>query len=328
MGRQLLILLGGDPNQTESSKLLLDDGDLRTLYESLVLTRVVDQACTDLQQSGELGFYISAMPAAASSAGAAIALEDGDWLFPSYRDLGAYLARGGQLEDLLAQVWGVEGDLVRGRQLPGQGGLPDGRFVPPSGTVGASISQAAGVAHGMQLRQAPNVAMAIFGRGAMDQGSFLTGLATSVRHQAPAIFLCRTRGTERPTALQRAAGLGLETALVDGSDCLAVAQTVATARRRALAGEGPVFIEAVLEPESAERDPARRFRGFVEHRGLWDAQREEDFNRRSESRVLDAIETVRGRPPLSSATMLEDVWAQSPWMLQEQSTRLRGGADD
>ena len=322
MGRQLLSLLGGDPEQTDSSKLLLDDAALRALYETLVLTRVFERTCVDLHQSGELGFYVPALPAAASSAGVAIALHEADWLFPSYRDTAAFFARGGQLDDLLAQLLGVEGDPVRGRQLPGHGGIADGGFVPPSGIVGANIPQAAGVARAMQLRRDTAVAVAVFGHGATEQGSFLTGLSSAVRHQAPAIFICRTGGTERPTVLQRASGMGVETALVDGTDALAIVQTVATARQRALDGAGPTVVEAVIEAEAAERDPIGRFRAFVEYRGLWDAQREEDFIARSETRVIDALEEVRSRPPVAGDAILQDVWADEPWMLQEQRARL------
>lgn len=328
MGRQLLSLLGADPGQTDSGKLLLDDGALRALYETLVLTRVLERSCLELHQNGELGFYVPALPAAASSAGAAIALREGDWLFPSYRDTAAFLARGGQLDDLLAQLLGVEGDPVRGRQLPGHGGIADGGFVPPSGVVGANVPQAAGVARAMQLRGDAAVALAIFGHGATQQGSFLTGLGSAVRHSAPAIFICRTGGTERPTVLQRASGLGVDTELVDGTDCLAMAQTVMMARRRALSGDGPTLIEAVIEPEAAERDPIGRFRAFVEYRGLWDAQREDDFIARSETRVIDALEEVRSRQPVPPVTMLEDVWADDPWMLQEQRARLEGRGND
>jgi len=323
MGRQLLSLLSADPGSTEAAEVLLDDEQLRALYETLTLARVLDEACVRLYQDGRIGFFVPSLPAAASSAAAAIALQDGDWLFPSFRDAAAYLARGGRIDGFLAQVLGAEGDLVRGRQLPGHGSLPGGRFVAPSGAAGTQIQHAAGVALAMQVRGDAQVALAIFGPAAVAQGSFHTGLNAAVRHQVPAIFLCRTRGTEHPPVAARGESYGLQTALVDGADCLAVANAVVNARKQALDAGGPTLIEAVMESGELEQDAAGRLRAFVEHRGLWDAEREDAFIRRCQDRVHDALETVEKAGPVSAGTLLQDVWASKPWMLQEQEARLQ-----
>ena len=143
----------------------------------------------------------------------------------------------------------------------------------------------------------------------------------------PAIFLCRTLGTEIPSVVTRGTGYGMETALVDGTDCLAVANAVATGRAHAIAGGGPTLIEAVADGAELEQDAAGRLRGFVEHRGLWDAEREENFVRRCQDRVLDALEAVESAAPVSPDDLLHDVWAEQPWMLQDQTSRLKEGGD-
>lgn len=322
MGRQLLSLLSADPESTEAAKVLLEDEQLRPLYETLTLTRVLDETCARLHRQGRVGFFVPSLPAAASSAAAAIALHDGDWLFPSFRDAAAYLARGGRIDDFLAQLLSAEGDPLKGRQLPGHGSAPGGRFVAPSGVAGTQIQHAAGVALAMQLRGDEQIALAIFGPSAVAQGAFHTGLNAAVRQRVPAIFLCRTLGTEHPPIAARASGYGLDSELVDGTDCLAVANSVATARTRAIEGGGPTLIEAVIDPAELEQDAAGRLRGFVEHRGLWDAEREEAFVQRCQDRVLDALEAVENAGPVGAEDILQDVWAEQPWMLQEQSARL------
>ncbi len=322
MGRQLLSLLSADPESTEASQLLVDDGQLRALYETLTLTRILEDTAARLHGEGRVGFFVPSLPAAASSAAAAIALQDGDWLFPSFRDTAAYLARGGRIDDYLAQLLGAASDPLMGRQLPGHGSLPAGRFVAPSGAAGTQIQQAAGVALGMKLRGQEQVALAIFGPAAVAQGAFHTGINAAVRHQAPAIFLCRTLGSEQPPVAGRGEGYGLGTELVDGRDCLAVANAVARARQQAIAGGGPILIEAVVDGDELEQDAAGRLRGFVEHRGLWDAEREEAFVQRCKDRVLDALEVVESAGPGSAEGLLDHVWAARPWMLQEQARHL------
>ena len=105
MGHQLLTLLDQDPDKTQVE---LDDASLRSLYEALLLTRLLDASCVQLQGEGRVGFYVPSLPAAASSAGAAVALAGNDWLFPSFRDAAAFVARGGTVDQFLAQVLGSE----------------------------------------------------------------------------------------------------------------------------------------------------------------------------------------------------------------------------
>jgi 2-oxoisovalerate dehydrogenase E1 component alpha subunit len=194
--------------------------------------------------------------------------------------------------------------------------------VAPSGATGTQIQHAAGVALAMRLRGDEQVAVAIFGPDAVGQGAFHTGLADAVRHRVPAIFLCRTLGTEYPPVAERGEGYGLKTELVDGTDCLAVGNAVTTARALAIEGGGPTLIEAVVAGGEHEQDAAGRLRAFVEYRGLWEAEREEAFVRRCQDRVLDALETAEGAGPATGEDVLQDVWAEQPWMLQEQAARL------
>jgi TPP-dependent pyruvate/acetoin dehydrogenase alpha subunit len=65
----------------------------------------------------------------------------------------------------------------------------------------------------------------------------------------------------------------------------------------------------------------------VEHRGLWDAEREEDFVRRCQDRVLDALELAENAESMSQDGLLCDVWAEQPWMLQAQASSLKEGGD-
>jgi TPP-dependent pyruvate/acetoin dehydrogenase alpha subunit len=311
MGHQLLTLLDQDPDKTQVE---LDDASLRSLYEALLLTRLLDASCVQLQGEGRVGFYVPSLPAAASSAGAAVALAGNDWLFPSFRDAAAFVARGGTVDQFLAQVLGSEGDLVKGRQLPGHGSLPNGRFVSVSGLAGAQLQQAAGVALAMQCRGDDAVSLALFGPAAAEQAGFSAALLAAARHELPLVLVYRSRVGAQPLAVA-----AMPTTRVDGEDCLAVANEVRKARSRAAEGGGPALIEAVVsDADTGEADPVSRFRTFVEHRGLWDAEREEEFVRRSKERIRRALAAIGDSCP-ATATLFEDVWEDMPWMLRQQA---------
>lgn len=322
---ELLTVLADDVEEIERNLSDLSDADLTALYESLVVTRIVDERCTRLQQTGRIGFWAPSGTSAAVSAGAARAFKDGDWLFPSYRDVGAFLVRGGSIEQLFMQVLSSKDDLARGRQLPGHATLPAGRFVSVSGPLATQVQHAAGTALAMKLRRDPHAVLALFGAAATEQAAFQIGLSTAARHAAPVVFVCRCR----EAALEPLARAHGATPLsVDGTDMLAVYTAARSARDAAIAGDGPVLIEAVVPKGTEVLEPAARLRPYLEHRGVWDAGREDEFSRRCEERVAAAVASAESAGPPPADTMFDDVWAARPWMLQEQSRKLRRLQDE
>jgi TPP-dependent pyruvate/acetoin dehydrogenase alpha subunit len=317
---ELLTILADDVEDTERNVGDLLDADLTALYESLVVTRIVDERCARLQQSGRIGFWAPSGTSAAVSAGAARAFEDGDWLYPSYRDIGAFLVRGGSIEQLFTQVLSSRDDLARGRQLPGHATLPAGRFVSVSGPLATQIQHAAGTALAMKLRNDAHAVLALFGAAATDQAAFQIGLSTAARHAAPVVFVCRCPGVSLAPIVK---ANGVAPVSVDGTDILAVYMAARSAREAAVAGAGPTLIEAVVPKGTEALEPAARLRPYLEHRGVWDAGREEEFGRRCEERVAAAVALAESAGPPPADTMFDDVWATRPWMLQEQSRKLR-----
>jgi TPP-dependent pyruvate/acetoin dehydrogenase alpha subunit len=124
----------------------------------------------------------------------------------------------------------------------------------------------------------------------------------------------------------------IESTRVDGTDVLAVVQAVAAARQRALDGAGATLVEAVLgsaaaaDGDGAGGDPVGLLRDYLEHRGIWDAAREEDLHARVRQRLDEAVEAARATGPPPPDSLFTDVYAAPPWMLQEQRELAAGGA--
>lgn len=326
MSDELLTVLQPDSKAAERSAPDLGEKDLRTLYAALVLTRTIDAHCEQLRTAGRLGFWVPSGPAAAVSAGAALAFHEGDWLYPSFRDAAAFLIRGGSVEALVAQLLASADDPQHGRQVAGHASLPDGRFVSGSGVLATQILHAAGTAMAMRMRGDDRAVLTLFGAASVTQGSYYHALELAARLSLPVTFVCRTDGSA--DTLRRAAGFGIEGDRVDGGDVLAVYKAVKAARQRSLAGEGPRFVEAVVQEDRAA-EPASRLRPFLEYRGQWDPGQEEALTRRCEARVAAAIEVAESIGGPAVTTMLEDVYASPNWMLEEQAEQLdrqRGGA--
>lgn len=342
-------MLSGDVAGVDRESLALDDAGLARMYEAMSTTRAVDKRSARLHVEGEIGFYVASCGLEAVSVGAGFTLETPDWLFPSHRDLGMYLLRGGSMRAWFDQLFGNVADLTKGRQLPGHASLPAGRFVSVSGRVGAQISQAAGCAMAIKSRRDKACVLTSFGEAASSAADFHAAMSIAARFRVPAVFVCRSArrdigagiGGAAPVAT-RAKAYGVSAARVDGSDVLAVYRAVSEARSTATEGGGPTLIEAVLDeaalfgagapaagdPPSADLDPLARLREYLEQCGIWDAAREDELGARLADRIDEAVVAARAEAKPPAHSLFDDVYGELPWMLQEQRERLVSGEGD
>lgn len=337
MAEEARSLISGDVREAEEVLPDLTDGDLRTLYEAMILARAVDSRCSGLHEEGRIGFYVPSAGLEAVSAGSAHAVAEDDWLFPSHRDVAAFLLRGGSLRALFDQVVGNGDDPAFGRQLPGHHTLADGRFVSVGGPVATRLVQAAGCAMAMRLRNHRRVVLASFGAAAAARSDFHDGLSLAVRRRAPLVLLCRSpvaSVAEQPGGpLTLARAHGVSASRVDGDDILAVYAAVVQARSRALDGGGPTFIDACVaavparsgDPGSAasggpdsDADPVVRYRRHLERRGLWNAAWQEELDARHRARIREALAAASAAPPPPPASVFEDVLEERHGALEEQ----------
>src|SRR5437899_2847854 len=88
----------------------IPDATLTRMFEVMQLTRMVDHRMMRLSRQGRLGFYVTSLGEEASHIAAAAALRASDWLFPSYREQGAWLWRGYTLQQYVDQLVGNADD--------------------------------------------------------------------------------------------------------------------------------------------------------------------------------------------------------------------------
>jgi 2-oxoisovalerate dehydrogenase E1 component alpha subunit len=331
----------------------IPDADLRRIYQVMRHNSLLDERLMRFQRQGRIGFYLTAWGEEATLTGPIWALRPSDWIFSCYREAGAAMFRGYPLRTLLCQLFCNSEDPVRGRQLPVHHTARCLNFMSVSSVVGTQIPHAAGMALAAKLSGRDDVSFVYFGDGATSTGDFHVACNMAAVHAVPCIFFCRNNGwaistpraiqTATPTLAQKAAGYGMPGVLVDGNDVLALAHVTREAAARARRGEGPTLIEALTyrrgahtssddpsayrdpdEPREWEaRDPLRRFRRYVEAKGLWSEREEGEFVRRCEEEfaaLVDQVEKLPAKPPLCS--MFDDVYAERPWHLEEQAGEL------
>jgi 2-oxoisovalerate dehydrogenase E1 component alpha subunit len=327
--------------------------DLRKLFRTIVLVRLVDERMLRLQRQGRLGFYLSSIGEEATHIGAAHALRPTDWLYPAYREVGAALYRGYPLRTFMCQLFGNARDPVKGRQMPVHHSIRSLNFVSISSPVATQIPHAVGTAWAAKLSGKDDVATAFFGEGGTSTPIFHSSCNFAAVFKAPCVLICRNNGwaisvprsvqTAAATFAQKAIAYGMPGILVDGNDVLAMIHVTAEAAARARRGEGPTLIEArtyrrgahsssddpsvyrdPAEPKEWERhDPLERFRKYLLARGEMTAEVEAEMRREILEEIADALryaEEQPAKPPLRS--MFEDVYAEVPWHLEEQAAEL------
>ncbi len=234
---------------------------LPELYADMVLTRELDEEFVNLQRQGQLALYPPAKGQEAAQVGAAAALRDTDWLFPQYRELGAYVVRG-------IDPGGV-GLAWRGSWHGGLG-FVERAVAPICIPIGTNAPHAVGAAMASTWLGDGGVTLAFLGDGGTSEGDVHEAMNLAAVRQAPCIFFVQNNGWAistpssdqyRSAALvDRAEGYGMPGIRVDGNDVVACFQAVAGAAERARSGGGPTFVEAVtyrIGPHTTSDDPKR-----------------------------------------------------------------------
>lgn len=317
-------------------------------YKTMLLTRHFDERMLTLQRQGAISFSLSSLGEEACAIASAAALENSDWLYPQYREVGVMFWRGATVEEVVHQMFGNAKDLTKGRQMPNHFGSRAMNVVHVSSPIGTKIPHAAGCAYAMKLMNEPNIAVAYFGEGATSEGDFHVGVNFAAVRKAPAIFFCRNNGyaISTPASKQFASqgiapkgiGYGVITYKVDGNDFIALYSVVAKARRLCLEGQGPILIEAVTYRKGAhstsddpsvyrpegetdlwtDRDPIIRLRKFLEKRELWNEALEASTLEEIQKEVTSAIECAKTTPPPPVESLFQDVYFEMPQTLKHQ----------
>lgn len=287
------------------------------LYRKMVLARTLDRRMLALQRQGRVGTYPMLEGQEAVQIGSALAFEERDFIFPSYREHGVEIARGLPIEVFMAYWRGLPNsgwDIHRYRQ--------NIVTVP----IATQLPHAVGYSYVTKLRGEDTVTGVYFGDGATSEVDFHTGMNFAGVWKTPTVFICSNnlyaisvpyeKQTAAETIAQKAIAYGFEGVRVDGMDPIAVYLATREAVAKARRGDGPTLIEAMTyrygphataddarlyrpaaeEEEWRQRDPIRRLEKFLESRGEWDETAGEKVAMETADLVEAAIAEIEARP--------------------------------
>jgi len=342
--RELRRVIGDGKAQPDGEVDGLGDEDLVELYRQLVLMRTYDERSVVYHRQGRIGTYAIFWNHEAMQVGAVAALDDEDWIFPSYRESAIGLLRGMPISTVLSW-W-------RGHPA-GWWNPADYNVASICVPIATHVPHAAGLAWGKRLRGESACAIAFFGDGATSEGAFHEGANFAGVFRAPLVLFCNNNQwaistpleaqTAAETLADKAAGYGMPGVRVDGADVLAVYEATRDAVARARAGEGPTFIEAVtyraaphataddpsvyIDAERVEEEKRRecvgRFEGYLDRRGLLPDGLRDEIRGEAAQAMRDAIARAEAEPDPDPELLFSHALAAPPRSFDADLAELR-----
>lgn len=348
----LLRVLRDDGSADPSTDPMLPLETMLRAYREIKRLRVLDARMVLIQRQGRIGFYGACTGQEATPIATALALEPTDWVFQALRESSMMLVRGFPLEKYIAQIYGNDLDILKGRQMPSHMSGKEVHQVSWSSVIGPQIPQAVGAAWAAKILKHKTVTVGFMGDGATSQPDFHAGMNFAAVFKTPCVLICQnnhwaisvpsSRQSASATFAIKGRAYGVPSVRVDGNDLLAVYAAVRPAIDRARRGEGPTFIECLTyrigahstsdDPtryrsqsevdEWTKRDPLQRLRRHLDHLQAWDDDREAALEAELNEEIGRAIAIVESHGPPKRETIFEDVYADLPWHLRDQSAEL------
>jgi TPP-dependent pyruvate/acetoin dehydrogenase alpha subunit len=225
-------------------------------YGCMVLIRRFEEKIGHLFSEGLIGGTSHlCIGQEACAVGAVSALGAGDGVVSSHRGHGHYLAKGGDVGALMAELLGKASGVCRGRGGSQHLYAPEHGFYGTNGITGGGLPVATGVALAGKMRETGGVTACFFGDGATNQGTFHESLNLASIWRLPIVYVCENNlyAMSTPVAeamavrhvADRASAYAMPGVTVDGMDAEAVREAVGEAAARARGGEGPTLVEAL-----------------------------------------------------------------------------------
>jgi pyruvate dehydrogenase E1 component alpha subunit len=325
----------------------LSDDELVAMYREMRLARHFDTRAVSLQRQGRMGTYPPMSGQEAAQVGSAYALDEADWLFPSYREHAATHVHGVPLDQTLLYWMGHE----RGNRMPDTANV-----FTVAVPIATQLPHATGAAWASKLRGDERAFLCYFGDGATSEGDFHEALNFAGVFDTPNVFFCnnnqwaisvpRERQTAAETIAQKAVAYGFEGVQVDGMDPLAVydvtREAVAKAKDPTADELRPTLVEAVQyrfgahttaddpsvyrsEEEVEEwrgKDPIPRLETYLRETGRLDDEQIDAIESSVEEEVAAAIDAAESERRPHPEEMFTQVFDDLPTHLEEQLAEL------
>ena len=317
---------------------------LRQLYRTMLRIRLCEESFIAPILNGDVHCPVHLYSGEeAVAVGICASLNETDYIFGNHRSHGHFLAKGGSMNELTAEIYCKETGCSRGR-----GGSmhlidPDVGMLGAAPIVAGTISLSLGAALAASIRKDNRVAVCFFGDGATGEGVLYESLNFAALRKLPIVFVCENNlyATHMPVRECRvensiykiAEPFCIESSSIDGNDVLKVYEAGQKAIDKCRAGEGPVFLECLtyrfrghvgpddniqgshtdIRPKEEvkkwfQKDPIKLFENYLSQNKLVDEDALDALRRQVQEEVDDAHIFAKNSPVPDRRELTRDVY--------------------
>ena len=297
---------------------------LANLYRTMVRIRFCEESLVEpiLKKEVQCPVHLYSGEEAIAT-GVCAALAEKDYIFGTHRSHGHYLAKGGSMRELIAEIYGKQTGCSRGRGGSMHVCDPDKGVLGAAPIVGGTISLAVGCALASKMKKEKNVTVSFFGDGAAGEGVLYESINLAALKKLPIIFACENNlySTHMPikecrpknNIFEIGISYGIISFRVDGNDVLRVYEAAKKAVEICRKNQGPVFIEFMtyrlrghvgaddniqgthtdIRPKEEiakwrKKDPIRKFEQYLLRNKILAKGNRETMRKETEAEVNDA----------------------------------------
>ena len=236
--------------------MTLNEAKKREMLRQMYSIRAFEEMAEQLYAMGKIhGTMHLSIGMEASAVGAIAALRPDDLILSTHRGHGHCIAKGADLNRMMAEFIGKETGYCRGRGGSMHIADIEGGNLGANGVVAGGVPIAVGVGLSLKMQKRDQIILCFFGDGAANLGPFHEALNMAAIWTLPVVYVCENNQyamsfhVRKAFAIERisdrAAAYGMPGVTVDGNDVLAVYEAVSEGVERARAGQGPSLIENV-----------------------------------------------------------------------------------
>ena len=229
--------------------------ELLSIYKKLLLPRMIEEKMLVLLRQGKISKWFSGIGQEAVAVGAAIAMQEDEWIMPLHRNLGVFTTRNMPLHKLFMQWQGSRDAYTKGRERSFHFGTKQHHICGMISHLGPQLALADGVALAHKLRNEKKVSLAFTGEGGTSEGDFHEALNVAAVWDLPVIFVIENNGYSLSTPVSeqyrceslvdKAKGYGMAGVKIDGNNILTVIDTIAGIRDYCVREQKPYLVECM-----------------------------------------------------------------------------------
>lgn len=231
-----------------------NSGILKELFFGILKVRKIEEKIMQLYPQQEMRCPVHlCLGQEAVPVGVCSNLKDSDVIFGSHRAHGYYIARGGSVGLLMAELYGKVSGCTKGKGGSQHLAAPEVGLIGASAIVAGTIPVAVGAALAFKFKKKKSISVVDFGDGAVDEGVFYESLNFAALKKLPILFICENNfyathahqltRQAKDNIFKKAQAFGISAIRADGNNVIKVFNTAKKAVSLIRSGKGPAFIE-------------------------------------------------------------------------------------